>query len=88
MKNDSLAVIDRLAAQANEEDDARIDVTDQVLVMLRSREATSVTLEVERAYVWIVAGSLVAACVSLVFGIGVGDDSLWALTSPFITVLQ
>lgn len=89
MRNDPLAVFERLAAQANEEPAATVDVADKVLAILHSRETASVSLEREYEYVWIGAGSLLAACAaSLVFWIGGGNDSLWTLALPFITVLQ
>jgi len=87
MKNDPLAIVERLAARANGEAAANVDVADNVLARLRSREVATVSFE--REYVWIGASSVLAACAaSLIFWLGTVNDSLWTLVQPFIMVLQ
>lgn len=87
MKSDPLAIVESLAARARGEAAARIDVAERVLARLHSRENPAVTLE--REYLWIGGGSVLAACAaSLAFWFGSGDYSLWHLAQPFITVSQ
>lgn len=86
MEYDPLAIVERFASRANAETAVTVDVSDKVLACLQANRSTPASLECE--YVWIGAGSLLAACAaSLVFWIGSGDDSLWVLAQPFITVM-
>ena len=86
MKNDPLAALERLASRANGEPASSTEVADRVLATLHSRMPASVPLE--REYLLVGAGSLVAACAaSFLFWAAVGDDSLLSLAQPFITVM-
>lgn len=86
MKSDPVATFQRFARQANEESPVATEVASRVLATLRSRQASPMPLE--REYYWFGVSSLIAACAaSLMFWVLGGDDSLWMLAQPFITVL-
>ncbi|MBX7104734.1 MAG: hypothetical protein K1X57_11680 [Gemmataceae bacterium] len=86
MKHDPVAALERLASRANGEPASSSEVADRVLATLRSN--TTATIPLERDYLLVGTGSLVAACAaSFLFWVAVADDSLLSLAQPFIMVM-
>ena len=86
MKPDPLAALVKLAVPARNEAPVGVDVADQVLATLRSRQPRLASVEPEYALAGI--GSLFAACAALLLvGIGAGDDAFITLAQPFFAVL-
>lgn len=88
MQNDPIKSFEIIASKANQEDTTSIDVVDRVLAILHSRQNSSAPLNYSYDYMWIGAGSTVAACVAfIIFWFEGSDDSLLTFAQPFIRVL-